>query len=1042
MKKMRFLSVMLCLALLASLLAAPALADDSTGSSAEGLIINKTAVYNAETDDYTITLEAYATGSKIISTEKKDVPTDIVLVLDQSGSMNDSMKTTTHDAYGKEYSHSAQNQNLYKYRHSDDNTSNQNLWYKLDEKKYVTVSVQTSADYSPVGTVNNNYYYTNKNNLYIQTSDEEYKKLSVNDLSGTKKQIQFLLDGTLVATLSFETNYIYKYKIAFESGYSSDMLYVADKKYSYYYKLPDDESATLICESVGDSSVPTETFYYKNENGTEVKLTALKNAVSTFVNSVNEKAKGADGVYGTEDDVNHRIAVVTFSSKNEAQDKTGLLGMNTADGYSNVTNAINQLSAGGDTYPGEGLSIANNLFTNNPVEKDEAGKDARQRVVVLFTDGYPAPSGTNNIKYDLCNAAIDVAYTSKTTYKATVYTIGIFDAANPGASITDGFKQNDSGLNSSEQIVAANRYMHYTSSNYLEAKSLTNGGTLNKDANPFNGGDSYYLAAADADTLNNIFQKISNNISTGGSSSTLGAETVIKDIIAPQFELPEGTTVANITLETYACTGKNGDEYIWTKNDTAMGATATIDDDKVDVTGFDFSKNWCGTETTNGDVTYCGNKLVISFKVKAKDAFLGGNDVFTNTSAGVYENAAATEPVLTFNRPQVNVPIKAVTVTAKDKNVYLLGSLTAEQIKAGATVTCENVSLNLGADNYGLESWQNEYVNIEVTYTDASGNAVTDLSQLKADTTYTVTATVKPKTDGSQVGENGGAPNSMEGKTDSKTKSINVFKPELTVTFKDNTVDYMSAIDSTNYVSNGTKTDYTTSDKVSETEVWKHGETDSTDVTMIGEKPTLTKTYTYSVSEGVTDGKVTSITYVPVKAEVAVKIGETPITAETTFLHLCDVTFKEGSTCQWDDSAMKDGNPAFLLHVENVCADLTIKKEANDVAADPGQSFLFTITGPNNYTNEVIIVGSNSVTIKDLQIGEYTVTEDTSWSWRYTPDEESESITLDSDSDKNVVTFTNTRTNENWLDGNTSVDNVFGDSSITQTYNNPAAATN
>ena len=202
---------------------------------------------------------------------------------------------------------------------------------------------------------------------------------------------------------------------------------------------------------------------------------------------------------------------------------------------------------------------------------------------------------------------------------------------------------------------------------------------------------SYYLSASDADTLNDIFEQISDNIEQGGSSTTLDEQAVIKDIIAPQFELPAGTTVNDIKLETYRYTGENQ----WVENNDKMGAVATINGDKVDVTGFNFSENWCGTETTNGQTTYRGNKLVISFPVTVKDGFLGGNGVYTNTSAGVYENGDATEPMFEFERPDVDVEIKDITVTAKDKNVYLLGDLTADQIKSGATAKVGDVELKL-----------------------------------------------------------------------------------------------------------------------------------------------------------------------------------------------------------------------------------------------------------------------------------------------------------------------------------------------------------
>ena len=60
-----------------------------------GLDLSKTVRAN-EDGTYTITLEAFTTGT--VTTEQKDVPLDIVLVLDQSGSMNDSFGNTKRQA--------------------------------------------------------------------------------------------------------------------------------------------------------------------------------------------------------------------------------------------------------------------------------------------------------------------------------------------------------------------------------------------------------------------------------------------------------------------------------------------------------------------------------------------------------------------------------------------------------------------------------------------------------------------------------------------------------------------------------------------------------------------------------------------------------------------------------------------------------------------------------------------------------------------------------------------------------------------------------
>lgn len=104
-------------------------------------------------------------------------------------------------------------------------------------------------------------------------------------------------------------------------------------------------------------------------------------------------------------------------------------------------------------------------------------------------------------------------------------------------------------------------------------------------------------------------------------------------------------------------------------------------------------------------------------------------------------------------------------------------------------------------------------------------------------------------------------------------------------------------------------------------------------------------------------------------------------------------------------------------------ADLTITKTgAKDI--DENQSFIFTVTGPNNFSAKVVIQGNNSVTIKGLKIGEYTVTEDTDWSWRYTPKNKTQNITLQP-AGKNEVTFINSRSKGKWLGGDAYNHNIL-----------------
>lgn len=87
MKMKKILAAVLSLLMLLALFPTVALAADGEGSgNAEGIKVSKTAEL-ADDGTYTINLEAYATGTTTTVTETKAVPLDIVLVLDQSGSM-------------------------------------------------------------------------------------------------------------------------------------------------------------------------------------------------------------------------------------------------------------------------------------------------------------------------------------------------------------------------------------------------------------------------------------------------------------------------------------------------------------------------------------------------------------------------------------------------------------------------------------------------------------------------------------------------------------------------------------------------------------------------------------------------------------------------------------------------------------------------------------------------------------------------------------------------------------------------------------------
>ncbi len=991
MKKTKILSLLLCLSLFCALIVpgTRAYADNEPDS---GMKISKTATANAD-GSYTITLEAFATGSKVITEQKTDIPTDIVLVIDQSGSMNDPIGGYTYTAYrtGGYNSRNYHNDEYYPLRH---NGGSENLWHKLNNNEYIAVSVEQKMVYTAISGWSNRKYYDNQNSLYCLVSGE-YKSVAVRreGYVFSADEYWYTMDGQQILYTTGDSS------IPNFGQYAP--LYQSVKKYTYSYTL--NGVTTVIEESLGDGSSPDTQFYRRDYSSSAggTRLNALKNAATTFANAVAAKAAGADGDISTPaDNVNHRIAVVGFASGqyyngtnynygntevfvgsnqykygSAAQGQYGnaFQDMNTSTGVGNVSASIGALSAEGGTLTNLGLEMGNGIFGANPIAEGEK----RNRVVIVFSDGVPGWKGYDS---NTANSAITQAGTAKNTYGATVYSIGIF----PGADATSAGNQNG---NETEK---ANWFMQRVSSNTQYPQS-----------------PSYYLSAADAGTLNSIFQQISDQIETGGTTSTLTSDAVVKDIISPQFTLPAGTTAANITVETYACTGKNAnDDYTWSNNNSTMGATASISGDQVNVTGFNFSENYVGTVTEGDSVTYRGHKLVISFKVQPKAGFLGGNEVYTNTSAGIYENGSAENPLLTFDRPTVNVPIKDVTVTAKDKNVYLKGEVTADQLKDGSEISVGDVKLDLSkaADTdkpYGLDPWQAEYVDITVAVKDKDGNVISDkLDNLTEDTTYTIKVTVTPKTTGSTG--SAGTPATEKSGENTPAANINVFKPELT--FKDSTAYYGETVPANN--------DYS-SNYVANSEKWKNGGKYSTDdgVQMIGTKPTLDITYTPDEAK-LDNGKYTKQD-LPVKATV--NIGTDDVTSYTTFLHeTCTV-----DGCKWNNE-ITSGNPAFLIHIKTCTLRITKQGGADD------ESYVFDVYKDGVKYSEVTVWGNSTETLVELPIGTYTISENAGWSWRYSANNGG-SAALTAQNPTGSITCVNTKNNNQWLNGFSEVvRNIFG----------------
>ena len=111
------------------------------------------------------------------------------------------------------------------------------------------------------------------------------------------------------------------------------------------------------------------------------------------------------------------------------------------------------------------------------------------------------------------------------------------------------------------------------------------------------------------------------------------------------------------------------------------------------------------------------------------------------------------------------------------------------------------------------------------------------------------------------------------------------------------------------------------------------------------------------------------------------------------------------------------GNKTYYAVWKQAFAELTISA----VTADTNQNFIFDVTDGTT-SLQVVVPGGGSVTVKELPIGTYRVTEKSSWSWREA-DVNSQEVDI---STKNTVTFDFGGTDKTqWLSGFSHFKSIF-----------------
>lgn len=319
--------------------------------------------------------------------------------------------------------------------------------------------------------------------------------------------------------------------------------------------------------------------------GTQTRLAALKTAVNNFIDATIEENANID-----DEASQHRISIVTF--EDNARTEIELTPVNSQN-KQQFNQVVNGLRADGNTYPNTGFDEAGNVL-------EQAHSNA-QKVVIFFTDGVPAPAGTNDFDEEIATDAINSAHALKQN-GSLIYSIGLFNGANPNDTNGD-----------------FNQYMNATSSNYPNATASYEEAdgwwqddeytvTLGQGSN-----QGYYKTPSTADDLNNVFQEILES-----ALSEVGSGSPIEEV-TQGGELNPGTLTFADELGSYM--EVSGDTITVVYGDQKFTSTNKTTQDNIDTYHFE--------GTVSGNAVYKEANLADLTVTVAHGATLADGDVVT-----------------------------------------------------------------------------------------------------------------------------------------------------------------------------------------------------------------------------------------------------------------------------------------------------------------------------------------------------------------------------------------------------------------------------
>ena len=358
-----------------------------------------------------VIIEAYTTG--VVTQSVKAIPTDIVLVLDVSGSMNNAASSTvttvtTYDAVnGTSWrSGSFMNRQTYYGFQSEQTTY------------YVNTGTVEAPHYVSVRRVNpdsnNCYYYSyadgNDNAVYV------YPKLR-NNLNPNR---EYTYDVVQFYTRNETTS----------ETVTATSLDVLKEAVDAFIESTHQKNVQIAAENPTLSGAQLEAYQHR--------ISIVKFAGDQYAGGTPSVEEG-DDFYDDSNGYEHNYSQVV---KN--------LTVVNGSGHAELIQAMDSLRAVGATAIDSGMVLAQKVL-----EPANAGTAQRNKVVLVFSDGVPTHG--NEFDSDVANDAIGTAKIIKETAK--VYTISVA-------------KDSDVGNTTSN----LNKFFHYVSSNYPNASNLSTPG--------------------------------------------------------------------------------------------------------------------------------------------------------------------------------------------------------------------------------------------------------------------------------------------------------------------------------------------------------------------------------------------------------------------------------------------------------------------------------------------------------------------------------------------------------------------------------------